>query len=61
MTRYACNFVPRYKTCIETRHENRDRLGQWKWDRLVTYRLALVLYSLTESLSIMREKTTFMK
>ena len=28
MTQYACNFVPRYKTCIETWHENRDRLGQ---------------------------------
>ena len=28
MTRYVCNFVPRYKTCIETKHENRDRVGQ---------------------------------
>ena len=28
MTRYAYNFVPRYKTCIETRHENRDSLSQ---------------------------------
>ena len=27
LNRYACNFVPKYKTCIETRHENRDRLG----------------------------------
>ena len=28
MTRYACNFVPMYKSYIETKHENRDRLGQ---------------------------------
>ena len=27
MTRYACNFVPMYKSYIETKHENRDRLG----------------------------------
>ena len=27
MIRYACNFVPMYKTYIETKHENRDRLG----------------------------------
>ena len=27
MTRYVCNFVPMYKTYIETKHENRDRLG----------------------------------
>ena len=27
MTRYACNFVPMHKTYIETKHENRDRLG----------------------------------
>ena len=26
MTRYVCNFVPMYKTYIETKHENRDRL-----------------------------------
>ena len=25
MTRYVCNFVPMYKTYIETKHENRDR------------------------------------
>ena len=27
MTRYACNFVPMYKSYIETKHENRDRLA----------------------------------
>ena len=27
MTRYAGNFVPIYKSYIETKHENRDRLG----------------------------------
>ena len=27
MTRYACNFVPVYKSYIETKHKNRDRLG----------------------------------
>ena len=27
MTRYVCNFVPMYKTYIETKLENRDRLG----------------------------------
>ena len=27
MTRYVCNFVPMYKTYIETKHENHDRLG----------------------------------
>ena len=35
MTRYVCNFVPMYKTYIETKHENRDRLGlsvYRKWD-----------------------------
>ena len=28
MTRYVCNIVPMYKTYIETKHENLDRLGQ---------------------------------
>ena len=27
MTLYACNFVPMYKTYIETKHENCDHLG----------------------------------
>ena len=27
MTRYVYNFVPMYKTYIETKHENHDRLG----------------------------------
>ena len=26
MTLYVCNFVPMFKTYIETKHENRDRL-----------------------------------
>ena len=30
MTRYACNFVPMYKSHIKTKHENRDRLGPSK-------------------------------
>ena len=27
MTPYVWNFVPMYKTDIETKHENRDSLG----------------------------------
>ena len=43
MTRYVCNFVPMYKTYIETKHKNVVTVSvHWKWDRLVTYWLILV-------------------
>ena len=42
MTRYVCNFVPMYKSYIETKHEIVALSVHRKWDRLVIYLQALV-------------------
>ena len=59
MTQYACNFVPMYKSYIETKHENRDRLGPSEMERLVIYWHALILIQMlipTEDLNRWKSK-----
>ena len=67
MTRYVCNFVPTYKTYIETKHENRDRLGPSKmgWAGYLLRRprtcIFLMLCALSDNMGAFQQFVTFWK